>query len=184
MKTNACAFIAFAAIAAFGYVAEAQTVSQQLSEQTQLHEGTVPQFKNPDHLPLKKPEMGTNYDPRSPIALEYKLGTHVEAIARKYGQLDQAVKRCRIEGSYYGEDSLADLVGDNLTTETVRIAKLSYREGQRLDTPPCDQIKKFMSKTLEQVERHREVIVETSNALSWAKIQPRQEVPNDAGTPN
>jgi len=162
MKTIYAAIIALTAFGFSQTASGAQTSLEQIAEQERIvqgnltpHEGTVPQFRSP----------GTT----SPLVLEYKLGTHVEAVARKYGQLDRIAKACGYPEYWnFEEASLADLIGDNLTTTTVGIVKRSYAEGQKLDTPPCDQSEAFISRMVEQVERHRKIIRETSEKITQA----------------
>lgn len=108
----------------------------------------------------------------SPLVLEYKLGTHVEAVARKYGQLDTFAKACNLPEYWnFEESSLVDLIGDNLTDSTIGIARRSYAEGQKLKTPPCDQSANFLGLLIEQVERHQKIILETSEKISQAGKQ-------------
>jgi len=160
MKTIYAAIIALTTLGLSPVASGAQTAVEQISEQDGIvqgnlepHEGTVPQFRSP----------GTT----SPLVLEYKLGTHVEAVARKYGQLDRIAKACGYPEYWnFEEASLADLIGDNLTTTTVGIVKRSYVEGQNLKTPPCDQSEAFINRMVEQVNRHRKIILETSEKIA------------------
>lgn len=142
MKAMAFSIVALAALLSAPKGANALTPSEVFEKGQAMAEGNFPVIPG---------------EP-SRLALEYRLGTHVEALARKYGQLDQAGKRCNIEGAYFEEDSLADVLGNALPDSSVGIAKRAYAEGQTLDTPPCDQIDKFMSRLLGQVERHKKAI--------------------------
>jgi hypothetical protein len=177
MKTNAFAIIALAALlsAPMGASAkerievdqlpkvDAGTVARQASQMKEM-QGAAKALADGFPVISGKPNR---------LALEYRLGTHVEALARKYGQLDQAGKRCNIEGSYFEEDSLADVLGNAIPDSSVGIAKRAYAEGQVLDTPPCDQIHTFMNRLLEQVERHKKVIGSEGDQLMFMNAESR-----------
>jgi hypothetical protein len=151
MKTIYAAIIAATALIVLPTVSEAQTTAQQVEEQGRIVRENL--TVNP-----------------SPLVLEYKLGTHVEAVARKYGQLDKVVKGCDYPEYWnFEESALVDLIGDNLTESTIGIARRSYVEGQKFKTPPCGQSTAFVGLLVEQVERHRKIILETSEKITQAE---------------
>lgn len=157
MKTIYAAIIAATALIVIPTVSEAQTETQQVEEYGRIVR---------ENLTVNT----------RPLVLEYKLGTHVEAVARKYGRLDKVVKGCDYPEYWsFEESSLVDLIGDNLTESTIGTAQRSYAEGQKLGPPPCDQSEAFISRMVEQVERHRKIIRETSEKIAQANGAERDQ---------
>ena len=174
MKTNAFAIIVLAALLSASGVSAKERI--EVDQLPKVDAATIAeQVAQMQGAAKALADEGFPAVPGKPnrLALEYRLGTHVEALARKYGQLDQAGKRCNVEGSYFEEDSLADVLGNALPDSSVGIAKRAYADGQVLDTPPCDQIDKFMNRLLEQVDRHKSVISSEGAQLMFMNAESR-----------
>lgn len=120
----------------------------------------------------KFPEMTSNpLSLSDPLVLEYRIGTHVEAMALKFGQLDQAEKRCKVGRGDFEEHSLSDSLGDNLPPSAVPLVKRSYDEGKSLSVPSCAKVPEFISLVQQQIDRHKAVILQMNGERTKALIE-------------
>lgn len=155
-----------AANAAVLIVAPSDAFSHELPYQHEHGEGVVPKARQLAQAETEKPNAP---DLPNPMVLEYKIKTHVEALARKYGYLNRIVKECNVHGSYFEESALSDALGENLSTAMIDAAKQSYREGMERPLPPCISATSEMNSIMPSLNRHKEIIGGTSSLLELVR---------------
>lgn len=127
-------------------------------------------FLKPVDETEKFPAQPTDPLKPEPMVLEYRLGTHVEAMARKWGWLSGFSSVCNVEGVSFDESALGDMVGEYLDSASLPILKNAYQRGAMTKKfPPCDQSQKFIARTSDQIERHQSVIAELREEIDTLK---------------
>lgn len=104
------------------------------------------------------------------LAIEYRIETHVKAMARKLGKLNRIFVWCG--NNLYQEDALADLLSNNLqgnlTDDLLIKAKGEYEKARPDRTPNCGN-RAVIDTLAAEISRHEDVIFNASTELTVLK---------------